>query len=84
MKNILRLDVGKKIAKKTKVPEEWTLLGGRSLCAAVLNREVDPLCDPLGSKNKLIVAPGLLAGTMAPSFGRISFGAKSPLTGGIK
>jgi aldehyde:ferredoxin oxidoreductase len=84
MKYILRLDVGKKTAKKEKVPEAWNLLGGRSLCAAILHREVDPLCDPQGSHNKIIAAPGLLAGTMAPSFGRISFGAKSPLTGGIK
>jgi aldehyde:ferredoxin oxidoreductase len=42
------------------------------------------MAHPLSHENKLVVAPGLLAGTMAPSFGRISFGAKSPLTKTIK
>ena len=31
-----------------------------------------------------MIAPGLLAGTAAPTSGRLSFGAKSPLTNGIK
>ncbi|MHB8157303.1 MAG: aldehyde ferredoxin oxidoreductase family protein, partial [Desulfocucumaceae bacterium] len=39
---------------------------------------------PLGPNNKLIIAPGLLSGTRAPSSGRLSVGGKSPLTGGIK
>ncbi|MBW2285550.1 MAG: aldehyde ferredoxin oxidoreductase, partial [Deltaproteobacteria bacterium] len=36
------------------------------------------------AENKLIFAPGLLAGSIAPNSGRISVGAKSPLTGGTK
>jgi aldehyde:ferredoxin oxidoreductase len=38
----------------------------------------------LGHNNKLVLAPGVVTGTAAPTSGRISVGAKSPLTGGIK
>ncbi|GAB4501494.1 MAG: hypothetical protein Fur0035_10360 [Anaerolineales bacterium] len=43
-----------------------------------------PTCEPLGPHNKLIFAPGLLVGHMLSSTDRISIGAKSPLTGGVK
>lgn len=66
------------------VPSEWMGLGGRSLTSAVVAAEVDPACHPLGSKNKMVFAPGLLSGTPASNSGRNSLGAKSPLTGGIK
>ncbi|MDD4924839.1 MAG: aldehyde ferredoxin oxidoreductase N-terminal domain-containing protein [Dehalococcoidales bacterium] len=46
--------------------------------------EVPPLCDPLGKKNKLVFGIGNFGGTLAPTTGRLSVGAKSPLTGGIK
>ncbi len=65
-------------------PEEWNLLGGRALSAKILLAECDPTCDPLGPDNVFVMAPGLLSGTAAPTSGRISFGGKSPLTGGIK
>ncbi|MBC8188426.1 MAG: aldehyde ferredoxin oxidoreductase [Proteobacteria bacterium] len=65
-------------------PEEWKLLGGRSLSAKILTKECDPTCDALGPDNVLVIAPGVLSGTTAPTSGRISIGAKSPLTGGIK
>jgi aldehyde:ferredoxin oxidoreductase len=84
MKHILRFDVNTQEVTKEDVVEEDSLLSGRGLISVILNREVDPLCHPLGSENKLVLAPGLLAGTKAPSFGRISVGAKSPLTNGIK
>ena len=44
----------------------------------------DPACDPLGAEALLVLAPGILSGSMAPTSGRISIGAKSPLTGRIK
>ena len=84
METIIRVDMKHLKVKTEKSPEDFRLLGGRGLSARILNREVPALTHPLGSKNKLVVAPGLLAGTMAPSFGRISFGAKSPLTKTIK
>jgi aldehyde:ferredoxin oxidoreductase len=65
-------------------PEEWKLLGGRGLSARILLQECDPTCDPLGADNVLVMAPGVLSGTAAPTSGRISIGGKSPLTGGIK
>jgi len=65
-------------------PPEYELLGGRGLTARILNNEVIPTCHPLGKYNKLIFAPGLLAGSVFPSAGRVSVGAKSPLTQGIK
>ena len=70
--------------KKEEVPERWNLLGGRGLTSTIVSEEVNPTCNPLGSKNKLVFAPGLLTGTKAANSGRLSVGAKSPLTGGIK
>jgi len=59
-------------------------LGGRALIARVLLDEVPAKCDSLGRENKLIIAPGLLAGSGVSACGRLSIGAKSPLTGGVK
>jgi aldehyde:ferredoxin oxidoreductase len=66
------------------LPEDWRIIGGSYLVGKIINKEVPPNCDPLGPQNKLIVSIGPLAGTMAPQLGRISVGAKSPLTYGIK
>jgi len=65
-------------------PADFAALGGRGLTSTIVEKEVDPLCHPLGANNKLVLAPGLVTGTIAPSSGRISVGCKSPLTGGIK
>lgn len=59
-------------------------LGGRALTSRVVLKEVDPQAHALGPANKLVIAPGLLSGTGAPNAGRMSLGAKSPLTGTIK
>lgn len=66
------------------VPEKYALLGGRGLTSRLISDEVDPECHPLGERNKVVFAPGLLSGTPASSSGRLSVGFKSPLTGGIK
>ena len=66
------------------VPAQWAGLGGRGLTSAIVAEEVEPTCHPLGPRNKLVFAPGLLSGTVAANSGRISSGAKSPLTGTIK
>lgn len=66
------------------VPKEYERLGGRALIDKVLLNEVPPACDALGPHNKLIFAPGLLAGAMVTTGGRLSVGAKSPLTRGAK
>ncbi|MFN2198171.1 MAG: aldehyde ferredoxin oxidoreductase family protein [Anaerolineales bacterium] len=82
--SIWRVDVGAQSWRKEPVPETWQHLGGRGLLARILVDEVPGDCDPLGPKNKLIFAPGLLVGHMLSSCDRISIGAKSPLTGGCK
>lgn len=66
------------------VPQEWVGMGGRGLTSTIVAAEVPPTCHPLGPNNKLVFAPGLLSGTVAANSGRLSAGAKSPLTGGIK
>ena len=66
------------------VPNDVAHLAGRAFTSYFVNSEVDPMCHPLRENNKFVISPGLLAGTLAPSSGRLSVGAKSPLTGGIK
>jgi aldehyde:ferredoxin oxidoreductase len=84
MDKLLRVNMTDLTVKDEPFPEEWTFLGGRALSAKILLKEVDPTCDPLGAGNKVVIAPGVLSGSMAPTSGRMSVGAKSPLTGGIK
>ena len=81
---LIRVDMTEQTVSIESFPEEWKLLGGRALSARILLSECDPSCDPLGPDNLLVMAPGVLTGTAAPTSGRISFGGKSPLTGGIK
>ncbi len=66
------------------VPAAWAGLGGRALTSTIVAAEVPPSCHALGANNKLVFAPGLLTGTPAANSGRLSAGAKSPLTGTIK
>lgn len=81
---ILRVNMSDLTVRTEPFPEEWRFLGGRALSAKILLREVDPACDPLGPGNKVVIAPGVLSGSIAPTSGRSSVGGKSPLTGGIK
>lgn len=84
MSRILRINMTTLTAAFEQVGEDRRRLGGRGLTAHVLEGEVPADCDPLGEANKLVWAPGLLGGTIAPCSGRLSVGAKSPMTGGIK
>ena len=63
---------------------KYFLLGGRGLTSQIVHDEVEPECDPLSMKNKLIISNGLLTGSPFPNSARTSVGAKSPLTNGIK
>ncbi len=81
---ILRVDMERKSISYQDMPEEYRYFGGRGFIARLLNDEVDAKCNPLGADNKLIICPGLLTGTSAPCSGRISIGAKSPLTERLK
>jgi aldehyde:ferredoxin oxidoreductase len=81
---ILRLDIKNEKMTFEDLGEKWTSIGGSAFIAKIMNEEVPPTTDPLGPENPFIVAVGPLAGTGAPQLGRISVGAKSPLTLGIK
>ena len=81
---ILRVDMSTSTIRIEPSPEELAEFGGRGLTAEIISREVPPTCDPLGPENKLVLGMGLLAGTIFVNSSRISVGAKSPLTGGIK
>ena len=86
MDKILRINVGA-VGGPEVIEEplgEYAGLGGRGLTSTLVAKEVPPLCHPLGDENKLVIAPGLLSGTIAVMSGRISVGCKSPLTGTIK
>lgn len=82
--SLIRVNVSDGSIKIEKGKSDYRLFGGRSLTSNVVAREVPPLCHPLGAGNKLIIAPGLLSGTTCVNTSRLSIGAKSPLTYGIK
>jgi aldehyde:ferredoxin oxidoreductase len=84
MRKLIRVDLTEGVVRTDELAPDFAALGGRSLTSTIVAREVPPLCHPLGPSNKLAVAAGLLAGTTCANAGRLSIGAKSPLTGGIK
>ena len=84
MNKFIRVNMTTRESVIEPVPEKYSGFGGRALTSNFVNDEVKPTCHPLGRNNKLIFAPGLLSGTSAPNSGRLSVGAKSPLTGTIK
>jgi aldehyde:ferredoxin oxidoreductase len=84
MARLLRINMADRTANLEDLPEAYKYLGGRGLSSTIVYDEVDPQCHPLGPNNKLVFAPGIVTGTSAPTSARISVGAKSPLTGGIK
>ena len=83
-KRIVEIDLGTRSVRVQDAPQDLLRLGGRALTSTLIHRETDPLCHPLSADNLLVIAPGLLAGTGLSSANRLSAGAKSPLTGGIK
>jgi len=81
---IFRVNMTDLTASVEEVPAAWAAHGGRGLTSTIVAAEVLPTCHPLGPNNKIVFAPGLLSGTIAANSGRLSIGAKSPLTGTIK
>ncbi len=84
MNTIVRVNARTRTIETRSVTEEESRWGGRSLIAHILLREVEPACEPLGRRNKLVFACGLLADTNVTTAGQMSVGGKSPLTGGVK
>jgi len=81
---ILRVNMNKLQYSLEDSVDPYKNLGGRGLTSKIISEEVSPKADPLDGENKLIFAPGILAATPVPNSGRLSVGAKSPLTNGIK
>ncbi|MGD8625414.1 MAG: aldehyde ferredoxin oxidoreductase C-terminal domain-containing protein [Anaerolineae bacterium] len=84
MGKLLRINMTDRTYSVDELPEEYKHLGGRGLTSTIVHDEVDPTCHPLGPNNKLVFGLGIVTGTAAPTSARVSVGAKSPLTGGIK
>jgi len=84
MSQILRINMNDRSHRWEKLPPELETFAGRAFTSNVVADEVEPTCDPLREYNKLVISPGLLSATGAPSSSRLSVGGKSPLTGGIK
>jgi aldehyde:ferredoxin oxidoreductase len=58
-------------------------LGGGSVGAYYLLKELKPKIDPLSPDNIIIFAPSVITGAPVPGLSRFSVVSKSPLTGGI-
>ena len=84
MPAIIRINLETGSVSSREQEKDDLLLGGRRLTGSIIAAEVPPECEPLSGRNKLVLACGPLAGTLVSSANRLSIGAKSPLTGGIK
>jgi len=84
MGRLMRINLSQSKVVVEDLSKEYRGLGGRGLSSQIVGREVPPKADPLGPENKLIFSAGILAGTAVPNTGRLSVGAKSPLTNGVK
>jgi aldehyde:ferredoxin oxidoreductase len=80
----IRVNLSDQRIDTQEVPPAFADLGGRALTSSLISSEVPAACDPLGPENKLVFAPGYFSGTPLINTSRLSVGAKSPLTGGIK
>jgi aldehyde:ferredoxin oxidoreductase len=85
MDRILRIDTGAPGA-----PRAWTEslgayvgLGGRAMVARMVSSEVPARCEPLGPENRVVLAPGLLAGADTAAR-QLYVGCKSPLFPGVE
>jgi aldehyde:ferredoxin oxidoreductase len=80
----IKVNLTAKTIQKEDVPDAYAGLGGRALTSCYINDNVPATCDPLGPENILVFAPGYFSATPLVNTSRLSIGAKSPLTGGIK
>ena len=81
--NLLRVNLSTgKIEEEIKPEKDVEMLiGGRSLGALLLYKEVPAGTQPLGENNALIFSTGPLTGAIAPGSARYCVHTKSPLTG---
>ncbi len=83
MGTILRVDLTSGKIEKEPLSDRLRLnyIGGRGINSRILYDSVGPEVDALSPENVLIFGTGTVVGTIAPSAGRITVTAKSPLTG---
>ena len=83
MGTILRVDLTSGKIEKQPLSDMLRLnyIGGRGINSRILYDSVGPEVDALSPENVLIFGTGTVVGTTAPSAGRITVTAKSPLTG---
>ncbi|MDI6601319.1 MAG: aldehyde ferredoxin oxidoreductase family protein [Thermoanaerobacteraceae bacterium] len=81
---ILRVNLTEKTHHIEPLPEYMAreYIGGRGFVAKILYDEIEIGIDPLGPKNKLIIAPGPLTGVFLTAGGKTELGTLSPETGG--
>lgn len=80
---VLQVDLTNQIVRKEPLNEAFAMayIGGRGFSSRLQYDLNAPHVDPLSPDNVLIIAPGALTGTPAPSSGRFTIGGRSPLTG---
>ena len=80
---IVRIDLTKKRVKTERVKPSFATkyIGGRGWSAQLIWDEIPAHTEPLGPRNKLIIATGPLTGLLIPGSGKTSFAAISPATG---
>src|SRR4030043_470132 len=83
MQPILHINLTNGLIDHIYVPYEWEVdyLGGASLAARLLYKELIPNLDPLSASAPLLFMNGPLTGTSGPAVGRFVICAKSPATG---
>lgn len=79
----LEINLETRVIKPFEIKPEYTrdFVGGASLAARLFLDIADPLVDPLGANNPLLIMNGPLAGTNFPGSSRFVVCGKSPLTG---
>jgi aldehyde:ferredoxin oxidoreductase len=80
---VLRVDLTAGVVRQEPLDVAFarTYIGGRGFTSRMQYDLIPPAIDPLGPENVLIIAPGALTGTSAPSAARCVVAARSPLTG---
>ena len=67
MSKFLRINMTDRTATYEDVPEKYELMAGRWLTSTFTADEVPPMAHPLGPNNKLILSPGIVSGSAAPT-----------------
>jgi aldehyde:ferredoxin oxidoreductase len=83
MQPILTIDLTTGVIDHINIPPAWVeeYLGGASVAARLLYKQLTPDLDPLSPEAPLLFVNGPLSGTAGPAVGRYVICGKSPATG---